>query len=338
MLACPLLVFSTYQWTLHDSWLSILLAVFVFVAVIAGITGVSFVLLREARRANALVIYSDSIAMQPYSPLIGRYHAHRFYLFFPSLVLPLFKAIVIAGGKQNGLAQLIVLMIIELSTVLMPIVLRPHKTRGGDIFSTYLALVRFVCTGLMIAFVERLNVGAILRVVIGCVIGVVFCANIIVLIVNILIHIYHVVRPHAEEGTDKSVTDCGTEPASWEKRSDSTFVGGSQFTHVRPRNPTPDCNLPLDPTVREAYPEHTPPSTSNDHFTRAQRDSVSTTLGSILPRRFSITPLSSPESFEFEPTVTGSSHGSSTTLDATSLVDSSNVGHCSYNGDRSFRS
>lgn len=343
VLAFPLLVFSVFQWTLDDSWLSILLAVIVFVAVSATIIGVSSVLLREARRANALVLYSDSPEMLPYSPLIGQYHARRFYLFFPVLILPIFKAIVIAAGKNNGLAQLVVLTIIELSTVLMPIVLRPYKTRGGDVFSTYLAIVRLVCTGLMIAFVERLDVGAILRVVIGCVVGIVFCANIIVLVINILIHVYHHVRPQKQEDADKSITECGTEPASWEKRSNSTFFGESeqQFTHVRPRNPTPDCNAPLDPAIRESYPVNTPPSTTNDHFTSRGdiRDSVSTSLGSILPRRFDITPLSSPESFEFEPTVTGSSHSSSTTLGSISLADSSKVGHCNYNPrDRSFRS
>lgn len=339
----PLLVLSMYQWTLHDSWLSILLSVITFLAVFAAIAGISFVLLRGTRVGSAAGLY-DYPTLVAYSPLVEQYHAHRFYLFFPFIVLPLIKAIVIAAGKNNGLAQLIVLLVLELSTVLMPIILRPYKTRGGDVFSTYLGIVRLVCTGLMIAFLERLNVGAIMRVVIGCVIGVIFCINIVVIVVNILIHLYHHARSPTTEGgeSDKSMTECGTDRPSWGKRSSDTFINNQQFTfsQERPRNPTPHQNETLDPNVNESYPENTPPSTSADHFSHAQRDSA-TSLGSILPRRFDITPLSSPESFEFASTIgtptSYSSHSSVTLGHGPSPVDRAYLAsHCS--NDRALRS
>ncbi|KAE9401559.1 hypothetical protein BT96DRAFT_918699 [Gymnopus androsaceus JB14] len=61
----------------------------------------------------------------------------------------------------------------------------------------------------------------------------------------------------------------------------------------RPRNPTPERNVPLDPEINQPYSPSTPTATIDYSSTR-QRDSESTTFGSVLPRRWSFTPLHTP--------------------------------------------
>ena len=82
--------------------------------------------------------------------------------------------------------QVIVLVILEGLLFISIIVLKPYKTRKADILAGYLAIVRLVCTGLMIAFLPSLGVKAITRVAIGLVIAVIFSVTVVVMFFNTL--------------------------------------------------------------------------------------------------------------------------------------------------------
>ncbi|KAJ6557200.1 hypothetical protein B0H10DRAFT_2121062 [Mycena sp. CBHHK59/15] len=182
LIGCPpIMILAFYQWSLKDSWLSVLLAVISLLAISALISYPIYLTLRLARREtpDALETHTDHLASC--GPLYAQYRTPRYYFFLPLLIASFLKAL-------SGLAQVVLFMIVELGLVVAYIWLKPYRTRGGDVISTYLAIVRLVCNGLMIAFAESLGVAPIPRVAVGAVIILIFSIAVIVMAINIVLH------------------------------------------------------------------------------------------------------------------------------------------------------
>jgi hypothetical protein len=128
--------------------------------------------------------WSDFDTLPYHAPLWGRYRSERHRYFLPLLVGLLAKSLFIAFGQASGKLQVVVLVILEGLVVISVVVLKPHETRRADTLAGYLAFVRLVCTGLMIAFLPSLGVKAITRVVIGIVIAVIFSIAVMVMFFN----------------------------------------------------------------------------------------------------------------------------------------------------------
>ncbi|KAJ7733778.1 hypothetical protein DFH07DRAFT_905993 [Mycena maculata] len=184
----PLTIFAFYQWSLKDSWLSVLLSVIAFLAIWLSVLYPVFLTLRLVRRESRDALEFNPEHLASHGPLYAQYRTPRYYFFLPLLIGVFIKAIVIAAGEGSGMAQVVVFLIVELAVVIAHIVLKPYNSRGGDVFSTYLAIVRLVCTGAMIAFVESVGVAAIPRVAIGAVITVIFSIAVLILAINVFLH------------------------------------------------------------------------------------------------------------------------------------------------------
>ncbi|KAF9793497.1 TRP-domain-containing protein [Thelephora terrestris] len=174
IVAFPVVTFSFFQWTLKDSWLSVLLSVILLLPVIGFIGYSTFLAFR----------CSDFDAWPYHAPLWGQYRSERHWYFIPLLVALLAKSVFIAFGQAHGEMQVIVLVILEGLLFISIIVLKPYQTRKADILAGYLAVVRLVCTGLMIAFLPSLGVKAIPRVAVGIVTAVIFSITVIVMFFN----------------------------------------------------------------------------------------------------------------------------------------------------------
>ncbi|KAJ6586815.1 hypothetical protein DFH09DRAFT_235446 [Mycena vulgaris] len=184
----PIMTFVFYQWTLKDSWLSILISVITFLAIWSLVLYPVYLTLRLARHESPDALESNLEHRSSHGPLYAQYRTPRYYFFLPLLVSTFVKAVVIAAGQGSGMAQVVAFIVVELAVVLAHILLRPYSSRGGDVFSTYLSIVRLVCTGLMIAFVESVGVAAIPRVAIGAVIAVIFSIAVVILAINLFLH------------------------------------------------------------------------------------------------------------------------------------------------------
>jgi hypothetical protein len=280
----PVVIFAFYQWTLKDSWLTIFLSVLLLLTLTGYILYSLFLTLRVVRHDSSGALLTDTEHLTSHGPLYAQYRTPRYYFSLPLIVATLFRALFIAFAKSNGEVQVILMVVVELCVVAAHLMLRPHKTRGGDILSFYVAIVRLVCTGLMIAFMETLTVAAIPRVAIGIVMAVLFSIAIIVLFVNIVIHLPGVNRLF--KSTRRSHQGSAAD-SIWEKGDISTSSVESQTHLGRPRNPTPEHNIPLDPHVNQPYPDFTPSHTTAE-LSRPSVETNSTYFGStILPRRWS---------------------------------------------------
>ncbi|KAF6763203.1 hypothetical protein DFP72DRAFT_956637 [Ephemerocybe angulata] len=193
----PLLIFIFNQWTLKDSWASILLSVLTLVALTLLIGYPSFTTLRLARTRSPFELYTPAHPhLQAAGPLYAQYRVPRYYFYFCApLVGTVLRAVFIAFAQSNDTAQIALMVALEVCLVAVHLVLRPHPSRGGDVFSTFVAVVRMLVAGLSIAFLQGLDVKPIPRVVIGFVMVVVFGVAVIVVVVNFFVNLVAVCLP-----------------------------------------------------------------------------------------------------------------------------------------------
>ncbi|KAJ7594790.1 hypothetical protein C8J56DRAFT_821773 [Mycena floridula] len=289
-LVLPVTVFTFYQWTLKDSWLSVFLSVILFFSISICILYSAVTTIRLARSSTAYALFSNPHHLATHGPLYSHYRIPRYYFFAPLLCMSFLKAIFIASAQDNGLVQVVLSLILEIFGLLAICILRPHPTKGGDALSIYLGVVRVICTGLLLAFTVQLKVAAIPRVAIGLVTAVIFSVAVIVVVINLVLN---VVAFHRQgRSSNRSTRD--TDEAALEKGEETL---SAPYSFKRPRNPTPENNTPMDPETKEIYPA-TP---TTDH-----RTSASTNFGNVLPQRWTFTPLNSPSvASELDGTVAG---------------------------------
>ncbi|KAI0733217.1 TRP-domain-containing protein [Fomitopsis betulina] len=304
----PLLIFIFFQWTLHDSWLSILLSVITLVVLMGLVLPPLFFVLRPylphalSRAYDATIPTSLSLA-----PLSAPFREERIVYAGLILLVLIVKAMVIAFGHAHGLAQAIVFLIVDVLFFLSLVLAKPFRTRRADILQGYLAIVRMVCSGLLIAFVQTVNLAPIPRVVIGVITAVIFAVAVIVMFFNMLVNIglwqlfkdfvccgrrrREGDRSLASQSSDPSLDDKHPErDAEKDAESASAHTGSSQYDFVdRPGNPTP-------PETRSNSHAHThlatpDPGSPLSTSVGSERPSILTdttsTLGDVLPRRWS---------------------------------------------------
>ncbi|PPR01714.1 hypothetical protein CVT24_001590 [Panaeolus cyanescens] len=329
----PLVTFIFYQWTIKDSWLPVLLSVISLIVICGAIGYPSYRVLYQAReQGNAMLYAPDQSLLKSSAPLYAQYRPARYYYFIPLLVSYFLKSVFIAFAKGSAEAQLSLMIVVELGLLLASVLLKPAYKRGGDIFWTYLAVTRFSCTMLMIAFLQRLQVKAIPRVVIGIVIAIAWSVAVTVVVFNIFWN--GVISPlrswkrgarQVENGPESPVDSQGsmlekgirngsTRSNLSEKMHSSTSASGNRLPYYgpasdaftdsieevarsRPVNPTPEHNIPMDPSILTPYPISPTAtiSTQMEPPSVYSRDSATITVGSLLPRRWSFS-LSQPGS------------------------------------------
>lgn len=312
-MAFPLLIFIFYQWTLRDSWLSVLLSVLSFLVILVAIIVPSFYIFRFTRQNSPYALFHHSNLISRYNLLFASYRQERYWFFAPMLAALFFRAFFIAIAQGSPPAQLALLIFIELSLVLAFFLLKPAKSRLTHVFTIYLAFTRLVCTAMMIAFLETLQVMAIPRVVIGVIIALIWSVCVLIVIGSIVWNIFLAIsrRGRLNEtevspvSSESSTIERGlkggstSSPLSEKNGSNAGDTSRSNLDDdtnsidrlacTRPLNPTPEQNIPLDPTVLDPYPispTATTVSTVNSpsHLTKS---SGTMTVGSLLPRRWS---------------------------------------------------
>ena len=286
LLLSPISILSFYQWTLRDSWLSILLSVIAFLATLSLVLYPVLVTFQLVHRTGSPDVLSHPHYIASNAPLYGQYRPERFYFFLPLLFASVLRAAIIAFVNRSGEAQVILMVILEGLILITYLILRPYKRKRDDVFSSFLAAVRLICTGLMIAFIEHLDVNPIPRVVIGVIIAVILSIALLITYLNLLIDcgIHRLWNRSTPVMSQSSGNDLMVESEHGTRSNSSDYIG-------RPINPTPEHRVPLDSEFLQPYP--TSP-TDTERPSADGRDSVTLTVGSLVSRRWSFSPLSSP--------------------------------------------
>lgn len=234
---------------------------------------------RLSIRETPYALYTRPKTFAAYSPLFALYRPERYFTGMLFAVSILLKAIVTAFAQANGEVQVIFILVIECAIFGYLSFVKPHKTRKANILAIYLAVTRVICTGLLIAFIQSLELAAIPRVAIGVIVAVIISIAVIVMFVNTLVNLGLIKLPARFRRGEATLSD----GLNLEKGGDEEDMAG------RPRNPTPQRNVTLDPNLNQPYPE-SPSEIATEEPSAYSEESGSTTLGSLLPRRWSFQP------------------------------------------------
>ncbi|KAI9509743.1 TRP-domain-containing protein [Russula earlei] len=288
----PLVTLTMYQWTLKDSWLSTLISVITFLAIL-GIVGTAAArVLLFGRRSSTWLLVED---LPVHEPLYGQYRIPRYCFFVLPLLASFIRAILIAAAKSSGTVQIIFVVCIELILLLSHIILKPGKTRRTDILSVFLTVIRLVTAGLLVAFIVPVALPPIPRVIIGIIVLVLFSIAVVVMFFNTLWNIglqrlwrHRRFRTVPSRGSGSQGSLGNTTEKDVEK--------GNVNVTSRPLNPTPTQGGPLvDPAMNapNALSQVTP-TTAYTEPSSAHSTDTTTSFGIQVPSRWHPSPLQLP--------------------------------------------
>ncbi|KAI0297179.1 TRP-domain-containing protein [Russula brevipes] len=288
----PLVTFSVYQWTLEDSWLSTLISVITFLVVFGIVACAATRVLLFGRRSSPWLLAED---LPVHEPLYGQYRIPRHYFFAVPLLATFIRAILIAAAKNNGTVQIIIVVCIELSLLLSHVTLKPGKTRRADILSVFLAVIRLVTAGLLVAFIVPVALPPIPRVVIGIIVLVLFSIAIVVMFFNTLWNL-GLQRLWFRQRFNTLPSRDSESQGSFEKAMEKDVEKGNSSETSRPLNPTPTHGgPPVDPAMNapDALSQVTP-TTTNGEPSSAHSTGTTMSYGVQVPSQWRSSPLQPP--------------------------------------------
>lgn len=300
-LVCVIPVFSLafYQWTLGDSWLAVLLSVLLILILLAFVVPPVLLIVRPTLFSRFIRREIDPVHSQSLVPFTSPLRHERLFFVVVIFVAVFVKTLVIGFGQAHGMVQAIVILVTEVFLFGLILVLKPYRTRGADWLAGFTAFVRMVCTGLMIAFAESLDLDAIPRVVIGIIAAVLWSVLVVIMFFNILVNIglWRLFR-RAIPWRRRSIPSDATSLSSRNRSHASLEEGKNQVSekaisvtptsstyYRRPENPAPSHT----PTTVSAF---SPNTTTLSHFSDppsefSRATTTSSTLGETLPHRWS---------------------------------------------------
>jgi hypothetical protein len=249
---------------LKDSWLSILISVITFLVILGAVGFAAARVLLFGRRSSPWLLAEDLPSLEP---LYGQYRLPRYHFFALPLLATFLRAVLIAAAKNDGTVQIISVVCIELFLLLSHVVLKPAKTRRADILCVFLAVIRFVTAGLLVAFIVPVALAPIPRVVIGMVVLVLFSTAVVVMFFNTLWNL-GLQRLWFHRRFITLPSRGSTSQGSLEKTMEKDVEKGNSTVTSRPLNPTPthggslvdpamnapDALSQVSPTITEAEP------------------------------------------------------------------------------------
>ena len=323
----PVFIFAFYQWTLNDSWLSVLLSVLLLLVILSAVVIPILLIIRPTVFSRFIHKEIDPTNSESLLPFTSPLRRERLYFTALILIAVFVKTLVIAFGQAHGMVQAIILLITEFFVFAIIIVLKPYRSRGADFFSCTLALVRVICTGLMIAFSISLQLNAIPRVVIGIVSAVIWSLAVLLMFFNVLVNLGLVrllrymicFRRHrgtfasdattlsGGQGRSRSLLDEAKQSPGADSDAEKALgVTPTPSTYFRrPENPAPTSTIT---TVSAFSPATTTLSHFSDPPSLDSPTTVSSTLGELLPHRWSFQhsrPPSASLSVPHTPSVSG---------------------------------
>lgn len=134
-------VLDLWELTVRDSSAEVILAIVVFLAMLAALGFAAFKVIRLARRSMAMhknpayVLYSDPTCLNKWGFLYVQYRATAYYFILPTLGYILAKAIFIAFAQNADVVQAVALVIIEACFLIAVSVLRPWMDKKTNVFN-----------------------------------------------------------------------------------------------------------------------------------------------------------------------------------------------------------
>jgi hypothetical protein len=245
------------------------------------------------RRSSLWLLAED---LPAHEPLYGQYRVQRYCFFVFPLIAMFIRAFLIAVAKNNGTAQIVIVVCIELGLLLSHVVWKPGKTRRADILSVFLSVVRLVTAGLLVAFIVPVALPPIPRVVIGIIVVVLFSIAVVVMFFNTLWNL-GLRRLWSDQRFAVLRSRGSSSQGSLEGMTENDVEKGNSNAMSRPLNPTPTHGgPPVDPTMNapDALSQVTPTSTDANEPSSAHSSNSTMSYGVQVASRWRSSPLEPP--------------------------------------------
>lgn len=186
MLAYPVMAFSFYQWTLHDSWFAVLSSVLTLILWLASWTPAAIITLVSISQTD--VARSSMIWRFTHLSFFRPYRISRNWYTTVCILIILVTAALVGFAQSNGEVQVAGLIVINLLSLAAFSVLKPYGLRRLNFLAFSQAFMRLVAITLLVSFIPRVGVKPIPRVVIGIVLAVLLSVMIGVLLVALMVN------------------------------------------------------------------------------------------------------------------------------------------------------
>ncbi|BFZ65304.1 Putative flavin carrier protein 3 [Saitoella coloradoensis] len=186
-----------WELAVRDSAAVVVLAVVTFLVMLALLAYAAWHVIRIAKRSIALhnspayILYSDPSQLARWGFLYVQYRATAYWFIVPVLGYSLAKACIIAFGQNNGNAEAVALLVLELMFLVGVCVLRPYMDRATNVFNISIAVVNLINSIFLIIFSDLFNVSGIASGVLGVVFFILNAAFALVLLILVIIAAFY---------------------------------------------------------------------------------------------------------------------------------------------------
>ncbi|PYH46774.1 transient receptor potential ion channel family protein [Aspergillus saccharolyticus JOP 1030-1] len=198
-------VLCLWELTQRDSAAEVVLAIVMFLSVVAALGWAALKVLRLASRSTvmhknpAYILFSDPSCLNKWGFLYVQYRATAYYFILPYLGYIFVKGMFIGLSQQAPVVQTIALVIIEACMLIAVSVLRPWMDKKTNIYNITIAAINFLNVIFLLFFSEVFNQPGIVTGVMGVVFFVINAIFALVLLIMVLVaSIYAIVSKNPD--------------------------------------------------------------------------------------------------------------------------------------------
>lgn len=153
-------VLCLWELTQRDSAAEVILAIVIFLSMVATLVWASFKVIKLAKRSvdmhknPAYMLYSDPKCLNKWGFLYVQYRATAYYFVIPVLIYVFVKATFIAFAQSAPVVQAVALIITEACFLIGVCILRPWMDKKTNIFNIAIASINFLNVIFLIFFAE----------------------------------------------------------------------------------------------------------------------------------------------------------------------------------------
>ncbi|PYI30723.1 DUF907 domain protein [Aspergillus indologenus CBS 114.80] len=198
-------VLCLWELTQRDSAAEVVLAIVMFLSVVAALGWASLKVLRLANRSTvmhknpAYILFSDPTCLNKWGFLYVQYRATAYYFILPFLGYIFVKGMFIGLSQPAPVVQTIALVIIEACMLIAVSVLRPWMDKKTNIYNIAIAAINFLNVIFLLFFSNVFNQPGIVTGVMGVVFFVINAIFALVLLIMVLVaSIYAIVSKNPD--------------------------------------------------------------------------------------------------------------------------------------------
>ncbi|KAJ5748684.1 uncharacterized protein N7511_010380 [Penicillium nucicola] len=246
-----------------DSAAEIVLAITMWLVTTAVLAFAAFKIFQRAIRSKqqhntpAYTLYSDPATLNKWGFLYIYYRAPVYWFLVPTLVYIIIKGMLVAFGQSNGLAQSIVLLILELAMMLAIGIIKPFMTKGANVFAIIGAVLNSLNAIFFLVFSNVFSQPPLMTGILGVLYFIFNAAFTLALLIYLLVGIVFAVISKSPDSKYRALAD-DRDSFRWSRTGGTTEldqlekVARGDDTEAHPNFPAAHTAPPSDEDVSMA--------------------------------------------------------------------------------------